>query len=112
VTKTWGGYDAAMKMPITGAGRPIGAATASELSARVHEVIASARDVSLLDILNVAAKISLDVTDGASVERTVATCGDIDALVNNAALPGGGPLETMSLEAERVRRSLRTVGGD
>jgi NAD(P)-dependent dehydrogenase (short-subunit alcohol dehydrogenase family) len=66
--------------------------------------------VSLLDDLDVAAKISLDVTDGASVERAVATCGDIDALVNNAALPGGGPLETMSLESFRALFETNVVG--
>ncbi len=99
-----------MKILITGAGRAIGAATASELSQRGHDVIASARDVSLLNDLNVVAKISLDVTDTASVEQALATSGDIDALVNNAALPGGGPLETMSLERLRALFETNVVG--
>jgi len=99
-----------MKILITGAARVIGAATASELSARGHEVVASARDVRLLDDLNVAMKISLDVTDDASVERAVKECGDIDALVNNAALPGGGPLETMPLDSFRALLETNVVG--
>lgn len=66
--------------------------------------------MSLLDDLNVAATNSLDLTDDASVERVVAMSGEIDALVNNAALPGAGPLETMPLQSFRAIFETNVIG--
>ena len=51
-----------MKVLVTGAGRAIGAATCHELKAAGHEVIATARDVSLLQELDVDQRLQLDVT--------------------------------------------------
>ena len=87
-----------MRILITGAGRAIGAATASELTRAGHEVVATARDVTLLDDLDVALRLPLDVTDDTSVAAALDAAGELDAVVNNAALNGKGPLENFPLE--------------
>ena len=61
-----------MRILITGSARAIGAATATELTRAGHEVVATARDVSLLDGLDVAMRLPLDVTDEASVRQALA----------------------------------------
>ena len=95
-----------MRILITGAGRAIGAATAAELAGAGHEVVATARDASLLDGLDVALRLPLDVTDGASVAAALAAAGPLDAVVNNAALNGKGPLEHFPLD--RIESVFRT----
>ena len=87
-----------MRILITGAGRAIGAATATELTSAGHQVVATARDVSLLDHLDVAMKLALDVTDDASVAAALDAAGPLDAVVNNAAQNGKGPLESYPLD--------------
>ncbi len=87
-----------MRVLITGAGRAIGAATARELTARGHEVVATARDVSVLADLDVAQRLTLDVTDADSVRAVHAAAGELDAIVNNAALNPAGPLEDYPLD--------------
>lgn len=69
---------------VTGASRGIGRATAVELAARGHEVVATARDARALVDLDVAQRLSLDVTDQVSVDTAIAAAGPIDALVSNA----------------------------
>ena len=89
---------AAMRILITGAGRAIGAATAAELTRVGHEVVATARDVSRLDDLDVALRLALDVTDEASVAAALRAAGPLDAVVNNAALNGKGPVEGFPID--------------
>jgi len=88
----------AIRILITGAGRAIGAATATELAGAGHEVVATARDVHLLDDLDVALRLPLDVTDDASVAAALDAAGPLDAVVNNAAQNGKGPLENFPLD--------------
>ncbi len=95
-----------MRILITGAGRAIGAATATELARAGHHVVATARDTSLLDDLEVAQRLSLDVTDGESVAKALAEAGELDAIVNNAAVSCKGPLEDFPLD--RLRHMLET----
>ena len=95
-----------MRILITGAGRAIGAATASVLSAAGHEVIATARDPELLDRLDVAMRLALDVTDEDSVDACLAAAGDLDVIVNNAAIQGKAPLEVFPLD--HLRSMLET----
>ena len=83
-----------MRVLITGAARAIGRATVEVLAARGHEVVATARDVELLEGLPAALTLPLDVRDVASVQAAVAAAGELDAVVNNAALTASGPLET------------------
>jgi len=99
-----------MRVLITGAGRAIGAATATELTKAGHDVIATARDVSLLDSLDVSMRLSLDVTDEASIVNALAEAGEIDAVVNNAASHGQGPLEDFPLDQLRAMFETNAFG--
>jgi len=91
---------------VTAAGRAIGAATCSELATAGHDVIATARDVTMLERLPVALRLPLDVTDDASIDRVLDEVGEIDAIVNNAALSGRAPLESFPIE--RLRSMMET----
>ncbi|HUD18602.1 MAG TPA: SDR family NAD(P)-dependent oxidoreductase, partial [Acidimicrobiales bacterium] len=99
-----------MRVLITGAGRAIGAATATELSAGGHQVIATARDTTLLAGLDVADRLRLDVTDEGSIRNTLERAGDLDAIVNNAAISGKGPLESYPVERLRATFETNTIG--
>lgn len=99
-----------MRILVTGAGRAIGRRTAQLLAEAGHEVVATARDTSLLADLDVAARLELDVTDAGSIERCLASAGPLDAVVNNAALPGRGPLEAIPLDHLRAMLETNVVG--
>lgn len=60
----------------------------------------------MLAELDVAQRLSLDVTDDDSVRQALEACGRLDAVVNNAALTGKGPLESFPLD--RLARMLDT----
>jgi NAD(P)-dependent dehydrogenase (short-subunit alcohol dehydrogenase family) len=95
-----------MRILITGAARAIGRATAEELITRGHDVVATARDPLLLADLTGARVHALDVTDDASVAACLDAVGEIDAVVNNAAIIGAGPLEDYPIS--QFRRVLET----
>ncbi|OQQ19878.1 short-chain dehydrogenase/reductase [Streptomyces sp. M41(2017)] len=95
---------------ITGASRGIGKGVATELQEQGHEVIATARDVTMLDDLSVAQKLQLDVTDQASVDRALAEAGHIDVLLSNAGATVRAPLETIPLAALGDLFELNTFG--
>ena len=99
-----------MRALVTGAGRAIGRATVEVLAARGHEVVATARDVGLLEGLPAALILPLDVRDPVSVQAAVAQAGELDAVVNNAALTGSGPLESYPLERFTEVLDVNTVG--
>lgn len=83
-----------MRALVTGAGTGIGRATTEALAARGHEVVATARRPEVLDDLDVALRLPLDVTSDASVAACIAAAGPVDVLVNNAGISETGPLET------------------
>ena len=58
-----------VRVLVTGAARAIGRATVEVLADRGHEVVATARDASLLEGLPAAQILALDVSDDASVRR-------------------------------------------
>src|SRR6201994_66204 len=95
---------------ITGASRGIGGASAAVLSQRGHEVIATARDVAALSDVPAAVRLSLDVTDQASVDAAVAAAGPVDVLVSNAGATVRAPVETIPLDAVRQLIELNTLG--
>lgn len=95
-----------MRVLVTGCSTGIGRATAVELTARGHEVVATARRPASLDDLDVAERLALDVTDDASVAAAVEAAGPLDALVSNAGVSVHAPLETVPLD--EVRRVLET----
>ena len=86
-----------MRVLVTGAASGIGKATAAELARRGHEVVATARDPRLLDDLDVAARLRLDVTDPGSVAEVLDELAWVDVLVNNAAYAVGGPVEHVAM---------------
>ncbi len=99
-----------MRVLITGAGRAIGAATASELTQSGHDVIATARDVSLLNNLDVSMRIALDVTSDDSIIRALQEAGEIDVIVNNAAINATGPLEDFPIAQLQAMLETNTIG--
>jgi len=99
-----------MRILITGAARAIGRATAIACAQRGHEVVATARDASLLDDLDVAQRLPLDVTDPESIRAALEAAGEIDAVVNNAALTGAGPMEDFPLERLQSVIDTNTYG--
>jgi NAD(P)-dependent dehydrogenase (short-subunit alcohol dehydrogenase family) len=82
---------------ITGCSTGIGRATAVELTKRGHDVVATARRPEVLDDLDVALRLPLDVTSNASVAAAVDAAGAIDVLVNNAGISVGGPVERVEI---------------
>jgi NAD(P)-dependent dehydrogenase (short-subunit alcohol dehydrogenase family) len=99
-----------MRILVTGAARAIGRATAIECARRGHDVVATARDDRLLDDLDVAKRMVLDVTDLASVRAAVDAAGELDAVVNNAALSGAGPLEDFPMDRLQSIVDTNTFG--
>jgi NADP-dependent 3-hydroxy acid dehydrogenase YdfG len=95
---------------ITGASRGIGRGVAEELAARGHEVIATARDASMLADVPAAARLQLDVTDENSVSAAVAAAGPIDALVSNAGATVRAPMETVPVAEVQRLFDLNTFG--
>ncbi len=69
-----------------------------ELTWRGHEVVATARSLDSLSGVEAALKFALDVRDEASIAEVLARLGDLDAVVNNAAIHTEGPLEDLSVE--------------
>lgn len=99
-----------MRVLVTGAARAIGRATVQLLVERGHEVVATARDVDRLEGLPAALALPLDVRDTASVQAAVAAAGELDAVINNAALTGTGPLETYPVKRFAEVLDVNTLG--
>jgi NAD(P)-dependent dehydrogenase (short-subunit alcohol dehydrogenase family) len=99
-----------VRVLVTGAARAIGRAIVDVLAARRHEVVATARDVSLLEGTPAARILPLDVSDPRSVAAAVTQAGDLDAVVNNAALTGFGPMETYPVESFARVLDVNTIG--
>ena len=99
-----------MRALITGAARAIGAATAAVLTDHGFEVVATARSPEALAEVPAALRLPLDVTDEASVAACMREAGDIDVLVNNAAIAETGPLERYPLDRLRACLETNTIG--
>ena len=99
-----------MRILVTGAARAIGRATAAECAKRGHEVIATARDKTLLDDLDVSQRLALDVTDPGSISAALDAAGELDGVVNNAALSGAGPMEDFPLDRLHAIVDTNTYG--
>ncbi len=91
-----------MRVLITGCSTGIGRSAAEILSARGHDVVATARRPETLADLDVAERLALDVDDEASVAAAFAAAGELDGLVNNAGRNNaGGPVEKVPEAAAR-----------
>jgi NAD(P)-dependent dehydrogenase (short-subunit alcohol dehydrogenase family) len=95
-----------MRVLITGCSTGFGRAAAVELTKRGHDVVATARRPEVLDDLDVAQRLRLDVDDDASVAEAVGAAGAVDALVNNAGFGVIGPVEKVPLDD--ARRQMET----
>ena len=98
----------ALRVLITGAARGIGMATAQVLANRGHSVVAT--DISALSGLEGIRAHVLDVTSDDSVARCLKEVGPLDAIVNNAAIFGGGPVEGYPLDRIRQMFETNTLG--
>ena len=98
----------ALRVLITGAARGIGMATAQLLANRGHSVVAT--DVSAPGGLEGIQAHVLDVTSDDSVARCLKQVGPLDAIVNNAAISGGGPVEGYPLDRIRQIFETNTLG--
>lgn len=99
-----------MRVLVTGAARAIGAATVKELAERGHEVVATARQPDLLAELPAMCRLRLDVTDPESVAAALEQAGELDAVVNNAALTVEGPIESFPIDRLRAMFETNTIG--
>jgi len=98
----------ALRVLITGAAGAIGMATARVLANRGHSVVAT--DLSALNGLEDIQAHVLDVTSDHSVEQCLKEVGPLDAIVNNAAIFGGGPVEGFPLDRIRKMFETNTLG--
>jgi NAD(P)-dependent dehydrogenase (short-subunit alcohol dehydrogenase family) len=103
---------------ITGASTGIGRATALRLAGSGWTVLAGVRRGQDGDTLVAAAgervvPIILDVTDAAQIAATVERVdeqGRLDALVNNAGIGFGGPLELLPIDDLRSQLEVNVLG--
>ncbi|OBJ63355.1 SDR family oxidoreductase [Mycobacterium colombiense] len=95
---------------ITGANRGIGRAIATEFAGRGHRVVATARDARTLGDLDVSQRLSLDVTDDASVTAAVEAAGNIDIVVANAGVIFYAAVEATPLAELQRLLNLNTIG--
>ena len=98
----------ALRVLITGSARGIGMATAQVLANRGHSVVAT--DISPLSRSEGIQAHLLDVTSDASVARCLEEVGPLDAIVNNAGIVGGGPVEGYPLDRFRQMLETNTLG--
>ena len=100
---------------ITGASSGIGAACVDSLAAEGWHVLAGTRDpTQTRGGAGAITPIALDVTDEESIATAVAEVerleGGLDALVNNAGIPGAGPVETIPGEIFRDVIETNLIG--
>jgi NAD(P)-dependent dehydrogenase (short-subunit alcohol dehydrogenase family) len=101
---------------VTGAGRGIGKSIVGHLASRGWDVIAGVRSeraaaaVIQLNPQRISSVI-LDVTDAGHIARLDASLPErLDAVVNNAGVAVGGPMETVSPEDWREQLEINVIG--
>jgi NAD(P)-dependent dehydrogenase (short-subunit alcohol dehydrogenase family) len=95
---------------VTGAGRGIGRAIATELLARGATVYAGVRDASQLDDDRLIPVI-VDVTDEQQVADAAARLSDVNIVINNAGIAGGtSPLDANAVDGARRELEVNYLG--
>ncbi|HEX9481813.1 MAG TPA: SDR family NAD(P)-dependent oxidoreductase, partial [Solirubrobacteraceae bacterium] len=92
---------------LTGATGGIGHAIARELAGRGAKLILTGRRSDVLEPLAAEVEgraLAVDLAERSGVERLASEAGEVDVLVNNAALPASGMLESFTLD--QVDRAL------
>src|SRR5688500_1716401 len=101
---------------VTGASRGIGRAIAQHLASRGWDVLAGVRTqqdadaVTALHPQRISAVI-LDVTDAERIASLPAVLPDrLDAVVNNAGVVVGGPMEAVTADGWRKQLEINVIG--
>ncbi len=99
---------------VTGGARGIGRAIVAHMTALGWDVIAGVRrveDAAVLGSLPRVSAVTLDVTDSAHIAALETALPDrLDAVVNNAGIVVGGPLETVGIGEIRRQLEVNVVG--
>ncbi len=94
------------KVLLTGATGGLGHAIARALSARGAQLILTGRRLEVLEPLASelnARALAVDLSEASEVDRLLSEAGELDILVANAALPGSGKLDSLTmLEIDRA----------
>jgi len=105
---------AARRVVITGGGRGIGRAVASEFVRAGSQVVIVARDLAKLEEAAAATGAHqvevCDVTDEAAVRELFARLPDVDVLVNNAGISSSAPLARTALEDWQRQIAVNATG--
>jgi NAD(P)-dependent dehydrogenase (short-subunit alcohol dehydrogenase family) len=100
---------------VTGAARGIGRSITTHLADRGWDVVAGVRtqrdadDIVSLNSQRISS-VLLDVTDDAQIADLAESLGGLDAVVNNAGIAVGGPMETVSSEEWRKQLEVNVIG--
>ena len=101
---------------VTGAARGIGRSISTHLAERGWDVVAGVRtrrdadDVVAVNPRHISSVI-LDVTDDAQIASLAESLGpSLDAVVNNAGIAVGGPMETVSSDEWRKQLEVNVIG--
>ena len=91
---------------VTGANRGLGLEVSRQLAARGYDVLAGARDPgSVPDDLRA---VRLDVTDQGTIDALRTEVGELDVLINNAAIHYDSWERTLNADLDVVRGALET----
>jgi short-subunit dehydrogenase len=89
------------KVLLTGATGGLGHAIARALAGKGAQLILTGRRADVLEPLASelgARALAVDLSEAAEVDRLLSEAGELDVLVANAALPGSGRLDSLTLE--------------
>jgi NAD(P)-dependent dehydrogenase (short-subunit alcohol dehydrogenase family) len=94
---------------VTGANRGLGLEVARQLAARGFDVLAGARDPSRVPALDGDVRaVRLDVTDQGTIGALRREVGELDVLVNNAAIDYDTWESVLTADLDVVREALET----